>query len=567
MRYATLLFLIFFHLYSHAQSALSAELIANIEARIDNGHSPSIVVGVVDAEGAHYYSFGKTTQDGSPVDEHTIYEIGSISKTFTGILLAHMVETGKVSLDDPVQKYLPKSVRMPKWKDQEITLGQLSDHTSSLPRLPTNFAPADMSNPYVDYTVDDLYEFLNTYELTRAIGSEYEYSNLAQGLLGHVLGLVAGKTYEELIKEVIAAPLGMQETSIELSPAMQQQLAPGHSMGMPVPNWDLPTLAGAGAIRSSLHDMLIYISANLGFTESPLYPVMEQAHQPRHSKQGNNQVGLAWVTSKGQDGEIVWHNGGTGGYRTFAGFVRETGKGVVVLTNSNKGADDIGFHLLDPQAKLIEVKKSLTTAIRKAIDASGPENAWSVYSKVKEEGTEVYDLSESEINNLGYYYLESGNTPAAIAVFKINVDAFPKSFNVYDSYGEALMKDGQKEAAIANYQKSLELNPGNTQGREMLKKMGAEPKMMEVVMEESKLETFVGTYQIQPGFAIEITRQGKQLFGQATGQGKFELFPTSETKFYVKIVEAQVEFVEEDGKVVSLTLYQNGQSIPGKKVK
>lgn len=566
MKLYSLFILLFFQISLFAQQVLPEEVAQNIQARIDNGHSPGIVVGIIDADGPHYYSFGTTSLDGEAVDEHTIYEIGSISKTFTGILLAQMVKAGKVSLDDPVQKYLPESVKMPKWEDQEITLGHLSDHTSSLPRLPSNLDPEDMTNPYADYTVEDLYAFLNGYELTREIGSEYEYSNLAQGLLGHVLARSVAKSYEELMIDSIAKPLGMTETKIVLDRAMQSQLAPGHSMGKQVPNWDLPTLAGAGAIRSSLHDMLIYLAANMGLKETSLYPAMQLSHQPRHDKAGNNQVGLAWVTSKGADGDILWHNGGTGGYRAFAGFVKETGKGVVVLTNSDKGADNIGFHLLDSQVELAKVKKSLAAFIKNEIEEKGAEEAWSEYIRIKRTAPESYEINENEINNLGYLFLEGDKREAAIAVFKMNADAFPNSSNVYDSYGEALMKDGQTEAAIENYQRSLELNPANNNAVEMLTKMGAKPELKEVVIDESVLATYIGTYQIQPGFEIVITQDGKHLFGQATGQGKFELFPTSDTEFYLKVVEAQIKFQVEEGAVKSLILFQGGQQIPGKKM-
>lgn len=357
MRYCSFLFFLFFHLLLGAQITLPPEVIESIQARIDNGHSPSIAVGIIDADGPHYFLFGNKIADGDPVDEHTIYEIGSISKTFTAILLAKMVREGKVSLEDPVQKYLPESVTLPKWEDQEITLGHLSDHTSSLPRMPSNFQPADLSNPYADYTVEQMYAFLNDYQLTRAIGSQYEYSNLAQGLLGHVLARINAKSYEELMIENIAQPLGMEETRVVFNNPMRKQLAPGHNMGRQVSNWDIPTLAGAGAIRSSLHDMLIYLAANLGSKESELYPDMQLSHQARHDKAGKNQVGLGWHIAPGSEGDVIWHNGGTGGYRTFAGFVKETGKGVVVLTNSTKGADDLGFHLLNPEAELIEVKQ------------------------------------------------------------------------------------------------------------------------------------------------------------------------------------------------------------------
>jgi tetratricopeptide (TPR) repeat protein len=168
---------------------------------------------------------------------------------------------------------------------------------------------------------------------------------------------------------------------------------------------------------------------------------------------------------------VIWHNGGTGGYRTFCGFVKETGKGVVVLTNSDKGADDIGMRLLNSKAKLIEVKKSAVAVIKETLETKGLDAALKVYDELKKDKT-TYGFDENAINKLGINYFEAGKKAEALAVFKINVDEFPKSFNAYDSYAEALMRDGQKEAAIVNYKKSLELNPANTNAVDMLAKMG-----------------------------------------------------------------------------------------------
>jgi hypothetical protein len=304
----------------------------------------------------------------------------------------------------------------------------------------------------------------------------------------------------------------------------------------------------------------------MGLKKSKLYPAMQLSHQARHDKPGGTtRVGLGWHISKGAEGDIIWHNGGTGGYRTFAGFVKETGKGVVVLTNSDKGADDLGFHLLNSADKLIEVKKSALVEIRKTLDAQGAEAAWKAYENIKKDLS--YTLEEEEFNNLGYTYLQGGNTKAALVLFKINVTEYPKSSNAYDSYGEALMTDGQKEAAIENYKKSLELNPGNTNATDMLAKMGVGEASKVFVVEESVLESYVGVYELAPNFTITITRKGTQLFGQATGQGQFELFAKSATQFFLKVVEAQVTFTSKDGKVESMTLFQGGQLIPGKRIK
>lgn len=566
MKHLFTIFIALCALSSFAQKALPAEVIKNIESRISNGYSPSIAIGIIDKDGPQYYLFGTKTAGGQPVNEHTIYEIGSISKTFTGILLAQAVLDGQVKTDDPAQKYLPSSVKLPTQDGKQVTLGHLSDHTSALARMPSNFTPKDPANPYADYTVEQMYTFLNGYTLPRDIGSKYEYSNLAQGLLGHILALKAGTSYEALMLSKIATPLGMKETKITFDDKMKQNLAMGYSQGMQVSNWDIPTLAGAGAIRSSVHDMLIYLQANMGLKKSKVYPAMQLSHQPRHDKAGGTtRVGLGWHISKGAEGDIIWHNGGTGGYRTFAGFVLETGKGVVVLTNSDKGADDIGFHLLNSADKLIEVKKSALVEIKKQLDAQGAEAAWKLYENLKKDPTNGFN--EDEFNTTGYTYLEGGNTKAALALFKINVLEYPKSANAYDSYGEALMKDGQKEAAIENYKKSLELNPGNTNATEMLAQMGVGEGVKVFPVEESVLESYVGVYELAPNFTITITRKGSQLFGQATGQGQFELFAKSATEFFLKIVEAQVTFSVKDGKVESMTLFQGGQVIPGKKIK
>ncbi len=483
----TTLFLLFCLLSNLAfsQKKLPEDIVQSIQKRIEYGHSPSYVVGIIDKNGPQFYAFGTKIIGGQPVNEHTIYEIGSISKTFTAILLAQMVQEGKLKTDDVAQNYLPASVKLPMRADKQITLGHLSDHTSGLPRMPTNFAPKDPTNPYSDYTVEQLYDFLNTCNLSRDIGSAMEYSNLAVGLLGHILSLKAGTSYEILMVNKIAIPLDLNETRITFDEQMMRNLAMGHSNGVQVPNWDIPTLAGAGAIRSSLYDMLRYVAANMGLQKSELQAAMQLTHQVRHDiAGGSTRVGLGWIISKGEEGDIYWHNGGTGGYRTFAGFVKETGKGVVVLTNSDKGADDIGMHLLNSTAKLMEVKKSGIVVIKETLESKGLPAALKTYDELRKDKA-TYDFDEDVINAVGYSYMGGGKMAEAIAILKINVEEYPKSFNAYDSYAEALMKDGQKEAAIANYKKSLELNPDNNNATDMLAKLAAAEPVKAMTVEES----------------------------------------------------------------------------------
>ena len=332
-----------------AESNIPDEVKKNIRERVADGQSVGIVVGFITPDGKReYFCHGSLTLNGNkPVDENSIYEIGSITKVFTCIALADMVLRGEVELDDPAERYLPEAVKMPTRNGSEITLAHLATHTSAIARMPNNFHPADPGNPYADYSVENMYAFLSGYILNRDIGKKYEYSNLGMGLLGHILSLKTGIDYERLIVSRVCRVLGMRNTGVTLTEKMKKRLAKGHAHGKEVPNWDIPTLAGAGALRSDAEDMLTFLAANIGITRSRLTPAMDMTHEERVDAGRNMKVGLGWHILDNGKTRIVWHNGGTGGYRTFCGFIKEKRVGVVVLSNTDISADDIGFHLLD----------------------------------------------------------------------------------------------------------------------------------------------------------------------------------------------------------------------------
>ena len=345
-----------------------AAALAIIKQRVDEKRSTGIVVGLVDASGAtRIVAYGSPGPGQPALDGDSVFEIGSITKVFTGTVLASLVQDNTVSLDDPVQKFLPATVKMPTRNGKVITLGSLSSQNSGLPRMPSNFAPKDPANPYADYSVEQLYAFLSGYELPRDPGEQFEYSNLGVGLLGHVLSLATGKSYEQLVRERVLTPLGMTHTAIVFTPWMKQHLALGHNeRGVVVSNWDLTTLAGAGAIRSTMNDMLLFAAANLNTEGGPLGRAMALAQKER-APAGGNGIGLNWIIRKSATDPIVWHNGGTAGYRSFLGLVPSQRIAVVVLTNTGgAGADDIGLHLLDPSLPL--APRPVTPAERKAVD-------------------------------------------------------------------------------------------------------------------------------------------------------------------------------------------------------
>jgi CubicO group peptidase (beta-lactamase class C family) len=301
--------------------------------------------------------FGKVSDaNPDPPDAQTIFEIGSVTKVFTALALAKMANDGSVKLDDFISRYLPEGVNSPKRDGVEITLKNLATHTSGLPRLPDNFWPTvkDKLNPYANYSTQDLYAGLATVKLRRIPGRRSSYSNYGYGLLGKILELKSGKSYEALIQESVCAPLGLRNTTTQLSEGQKRQLTPGHSpAGEIVPNWDGDTLAGCGRILSNAGDLLKFIEANLADADTEISNILQMAQQV-HFKGLARDIGLGWQINTGTLGgpALHWHNGGTGGYVSFIGFDKKHQTGVVVLSNygaalvGDTSTDQIGMNLL-----------------------------------------------------------------------------------------------------------------------------------------------------------------------------------------------------------------------------
>jgi len=382
---------------SAATPAADAEIKALLANRVDEGkRAVSISVGTISANGREYFGAGKTSKDrGRDVNADTIYEIGSISKVFTSLLLADMIERGEVTADTPVAKLLPDSVKVPQRNGKQITLLDLSMQVSGLPRMPTNFKPADPENPFADYTAEKLYEFLSSYTLTRDIGEKYDYSNVGVGLLGFALARKAGMSYEDLLKKRILVPLGMTSTSIALSAEQKQRLAIGHDAGLtPVKNWDLDSLAGAGAIRSTVKDMLTFLEANLEFKKTPLEAAMRRLRS-LHRETGvpDLEIMMGWHRFTKFGTEIVWHNGGTAGYRSFAGFDPKAKRGVVILCSTSLDNDDLGRHILDTQwpVKKYEAPKPVLAVDPKILETyAGEYQLGPVVTTVTAEGSHLF---------------------------------------------------------------------------------------------------------------------------------------------------------------------------------
>jgi CubicO group peptidase (beta-lactamase class C family) len=305
------------------------------QAFISMSNTVGLAIGVLENGNYHTYNYGETRKgDGDAPSAYYLFEIGSISKTFTGILLAWFVQQKMVRLDDPVNKYLPDSIPELSFNGKPVTLVTLSNHSSGLPRLPSNlFDEADMQNPYKHYDDQRLFRFLKNYKLTREPGAQYEYSNLAVGLLGVILERVSKKPYEQLLKEIICDPLRMSSTRITLTEFDQQYFAPGHRGQTPVHSWEFISLVGAGGIRSTVNDLLLYAWAQTDGGDTDLDKAIALSHQVTYDKNGTR-VGLGWHILSRQGKSYLFHNGQTGGYYTVLLVNPETKNSVVMLTNA-----------------------------------------------------------------------------------------------------------------------------------------------------------------------------------------------------------------------------------------
>jgi len=335
-----------------------------------SGSNVGLAIGILKNGQSQFFGYGSVEngKDQTPTED-TIFELASAGKTFTSTVLADMHLRGELNLDDPVEKHLPGSVKTPKYLGREITLLDLATHSSGLPSLPDNMPMTDPLNPYADYTPEKMYEALGKMELAADARRQYAYSNLGFGLLGQALAqrakVVAGLptepqsqparsgdrpeqwSYESLVIERLCTPLQMTSTRMTLDESLKSRLATPHDGGKPVPVWEDLTMAGAGSFLSTPGDMLKYLQAHLSDQEGSPYDAMRlstRKHRPTDSPQ--TAIGLAWHITSENALDIAWHNGGSGGSRSYIALLPDARIGVVVLSNSTSSVDELGHKLV-----------------------------------------------------------------------------------------------------------------------------------------------------------------------------------------------------------------------------
>jgi len=510
-----------------------------------------------------------------PNSPQTKHRLGSITKQFTAMLIIQLASDGKLDLQAPITTYLPE---YPKTTGDQITTHHLLTHTAGIPNYTSfpKFFEEDSRDPY---SPEEFTKKFQDMELEFTPGERFNYSNSGYFLLGLLVEKLSGKTYEEMLTEHIFSPLGMKDSGFDHHSNILKNRATGYEKNgsefINAPYLDMSIPYAAGSLYSTVEDLYLWDQA---LYTNKLLPqkYMDMYFKPYIPAFGSFHYAYGWMTSNEALGNttdsiaVISHGGGINGFNTQISR-SPSDQSLIVLLNNTGGAP-LGqitqaiLGIINDKSYDLP-KASLASKVLEVIETAGIDAGVAFYKKNKD--NQDFDVNENEMNQAGYKLLRSNKTKEAIQVFKLNVDAYPNSANVYDSYAEALMKSGNNKGAIKNYKKSVEMNPGNINAIEILKKLDVDTSSLtkEFEVPEALLESYLGVYELMPTFKITITKDGKQLKAQATGQPSFNIFAKSKDTFYLKEVAAQIQFIkDENGNTESLTLFQNGQEMNGMKV-
>ena len=504
-----------------------------------------------------------------PNEPDTKFRLGSITKQFTATLILQLVEQGKIKLDGKVADYLPD---YRKDTGARMTIHHLLSHTSGVPNYtaqPGFFANVSR-NPF---KVDDFVKQYASGDLEFEPGAKFNYSNSGYFLLGAIIEKVTGKPYEQVLEENIFDPVGMKNTGYDHYGTVLSKRAAGYVKTQNgyenAPYLDMTIPYAAGSLYSTVEDLFLWDQALYG------EKILSGASKELMFKPNLENYGYGFGIRKASLGPnkitvpVIEHNGGINGFSTT--IVRLVGdrRLIVLLDNTSQGRYLDGIALGITNILYAQPYESPKQSIADTLRPTAVKDvaaAIKQYRDLKATRNSEYDFREAELNTLGYQLLQMKKVAEAIEIFKLNVEAYPQAANTYDSLGEAYLAHGDKELAITNYKKSLELNPQNTGAVRVLASLTGAQK--ETAADSSSYESYAGDYELAPNFLITITVENGKLMGAPTGQPKAELYPSSATEFFLKVVDAQVTFVKnEQGQVTQLILHQNGRNMPAKKIR
>ena len=352
----TLLSVLLLSCSNKKQQELPSDIEKETQNRIELGYHLGTVIGIIDKDGTRYYGFGQMSLiDSLKPDRNSIFEIASVTKTFTTALVADLELSGEIEINTSIEQYMSVFKHISAKSKRTITLEDLINHTSGLPRNPTN-TTTDDSNRYQDYSVDDLNEYLSNFTIEDST-KNYLYSNLAYLVLENAIETKMGTSYESLMQERIIEVLDMNDTHFVVPNEMRDRLVTPFRTGQHVDELDMGEFPASGGLKTTAKDMLRFLEAQLGLYSTTLDKALKLTQVERFS---NNEetLGLAWgIMKREESGKTIhYHKGGSNGFVSFAGFNLEDQIGVVVLINGHRWFSDIGFKLLDPTYPLTKAE-------------------------------------------------------------------------------------------------------------------------------------------------------------------------------------------------------------------
>lgn len=501
-----------------------------------------------------------------PNDPETKFRLGSLTKQFTSTLILQLVEQGKIKLDGKLTDYLPD---YRKDTGDRVTIHQLLNHTSGIPSYTDQpaFLQDVSRNPY---TVANFVKKYTSGDLEFEPGSKFSYNNSGYFILGAIIEKLTGKTYADVLRDNIFVPLGMKNSGYDKSSVLLPKRAAGYAKTpagyVNAAYIDMSVPYAAGSLYSTVEDLYLWDQALYG-DKLLTAKSKELMFTPGLQDYG---YGIGIRDSELSDKtklKTAEHSGGINGFSTFMMHFVADKHMVVVLDNTGQ------FRTLRPMimsvANILYGKPYETAKLQvgelvfKVANEKDVQTAIKQYRDLKATGTKDYDFSQGQLATVGFQLLRSNRAKDAIEIFKLNVEMFPQAAKPYEHLAEGYVATGEKELAIKNYKRSIELDPKNTSAADALKRVenptaNSNPK---------GLERFVGRYEIAPEFILAITTEGGKIYGQATGQERFELESISEFKFAIRVVGAEIDFNRDDkGVVTGLVLHQGGRDIPAKRL-
>ncbi|MBH9553015.1 serine hydrolase [Inhella gelatinilytica] len=511
----------------------------------------ALAVAQIDERGHLKVASASRKPSDTPDPERSAFEIGSITKTFTALLLADAVVRGELRLEDAVETQLPNGVKLRDSAGQPLRWVDLATHRSGLPRLPPNFVPRTVSDPYADFDSAALLAALQSWQPTRRRDEAFEYSNFAYGLLGWLLARRAAQPYAQLLEQRVLTPIGLGGAT-GMGPLGRSTTAlQGHdAQGQPVAAWQFDALAGAGALRASATQLARYAQSALAQGEHPLQAAFALAFTV-HSELGpapGVRMGLGWMLADRNGQRLANHDGGTGGFSSSLWLNLTERRAGLVLSNAQVVVADLARHLMDPKSPLRDV-----AAEQRALNDA--------------QSRAVLKLTPAQLASVAGVYALNPQFKLTLRVRGDQLFAQASGQGEFELHAKSPDQFYAKVAALevhfparrdASAPPSLLLLQG---GREMRFQREGDEHPEPLKLPAASLAELSGVYALSPAFKLTVRSEGERLFAQATGQAEFELFGKGVRHFFARITPLEIRFEGEAGLAPALRLQQAGREL------